>query len=1051
MRTVTGAETTLLQGAHLATFARVLVEDADGTYQDLTDQDSLDWVHSGRIDQTIDQIVATGQFTFWRSQEGGNSLAPLDEDSLLNRDSGASYAPLIDVGRGIRCEFATVAIGSSPGGSDWQRVFDGTIDEWAVSNDFVNVSARDSLGAEIADSFVEAETSYGTGPGRAIEDVMQDILTAWTGITLYTPASPSFVVTTYNQQRTSVLEALQQLAALIGWVVQPRWDDGTSSFRLTFFDPVRAPVSTDWTWATNRYEQVPNFRLSRLDVRNALSLWYTKASDGVRSQVTASDATSITKYDRQWMEIEEPSDSPIDTETEAQDMLDNALLDLKDPVANQEIKTLCFWPIEISDYYQFNTNDVHYTTNQSFGVTGFRREFAGGHVDTFIRTRGKPAGFVTPWIVRGGTIKSGQIDAAQAAAAAAARAKSFNSSVVFAADDQDTVSWGAGTLTRVNDSFSIDAGDTGNMTLDTWIYLDPAVSITVLQTSTTPADAVGDDKVIVCFAQKATNAGQNAHFNSIFGTLAINEDQVGPDSIPTIALQDLSIVEAKLAALAVTTAKLDALAVTTAKIAADAVTAGEIAASAVGTSEIAALAVTVAEIGAAAVETAKIAALAVTDAELAANSVTTVKIAALAVTAAEIAANTITAAKIAALTITSAELAAGSVIAGKIAALSIVAGDIAAATITGAKLVANTITATQIAAGTVTAAEIAAGTVTAAELAANSVNTSELVAGSVTSAEIAALTIVAGDIAANTITASQIAANAITTSELNANSVTSAKINVSTLSAITANLGTVTAGTLNAAVVVASESFTAATVTLSGTTGLVVTNKSKLDGHTSMGGIVVSTASVLIMLQPLTASKVIEMQHSHATVPRGMQIAYIASAPNSTNNEFLQFNDNVQNRTLVWSNGDIDNNNNSYSGFSDRKMKQDIEDVDANAEGGSYEDFLAIQFKKFRWKNEVATDGDDARVMLGVIAQELQAISPGLVSSKVLPSIEPGSNSYDAVPTLSTRYSILYMKGMVALQENMRRTVALEVWRPTAEADITDLKRRVTDLELLAA
>ena len=399
MRTVSGGENTVLSGAHYATHARVLVEDADGTYQDLTNQDSIDWVDSGHIAQTIDQIVATGSFRFWRSQEGGNSLAPLDEDSTLNRDAGASYAPLIDVGRGIRCEFATVAIGSSPAGGDWKRVYQGVIDDWSVENDFVNVFTRDALGAEIADSWVEVETTYGTGPGRAMEDVMQDILTAWTGLTLYTPASPSFLITTYTQKRTSVMSALQELAALTGWVVQPRWDNGTSAFRLTLFDPVRAPVSTDWTWAANRYEAVPNFKLSRLNIRNALSLWYTNTS-GVRSQVTASDATSITNYDRQWMEIEEPADSPIDTETEAQDMLDNALLDLKDPIADQEIKTLCFWPIQLNDNYAFTANDVHYTANQEFGVTGFRHVFGGGHIDTFIQTRGKPAGFIQPWLRR---------------------------------------------------------------------------------------------------------------------------------------------------------------------------------------------------------------------------------------------------------------------------------------------------------------------------------------------------------------------------------------------------------------------------------------------------------------------------------------------------------------------------------------------------------------------------------------------------------------------------------------------------------------------------
>ena len=404
MRTVTGAETTVLNSAHFATFARVLVEDADGTYQDLTNQDSIDWVHSGRIAQTIDQIVATGDFTFWRKQEGGNSLAPLDEASLLNRDIVPAYAPLIDVGRGIRCDFATIAIGASPGGSDWKRVFTGVIDRWNVEDDFVLVSARDAIGAEIADRWIEAETDYGTGPGRAIEDVMQDILTAWTtGITLYTPASPSFLVTTYTQQRSSVMDALQQLAALVGWVIQPKWDDGTSAYRLTFYEPDRAPASTDWTWADNRYEAIPDFALDRLHIRNALSLWYTNTS-GVRTQVTASDATSITNYDRQWMEIEEPDDSPIDTATEAQDMIDAALLDLKDPIANQEMKTFCFWPVQLSDYFQFNGNAVHYSANQAFGITGFRHEFGGGHIDTFIRTRGKPAGFIKPWIARGNVV-----------------------------------------------------------------------------------------------------------------------------------------------------------------------------------------------------------------------------------------------------------------------------------------------------------------------------------------------------------------------------------------------------------------------------------------------------------------------------------------------------------------------------------------------------------------------------------------------------------------------------------------------------------------------
>lgn len=404
MRAVTGPETTVLGDAHYETHARISVEDADGVYQDLSSDplDGLDWVHSGSINQTIDQIVATGSFAFWRNQEGGNSLSPLDQDSLLNRDGVGGYAPLIDAGRGIRVDFATTAIGTAPSGGDWKRVFEGEIDDWDATGDLVEVDCRDKIGVEIADRWVEKPTEYGVEEGKALELVMQDVLSDWTTLTLYVPTAPGFLVTPYQQRRMSVMEALQQLAALVGWALEPRWDDATSSFRLTFYEPDRAPGATTWTWAPGRYQTMQEFRLSRDDVRNALSIFYTDAGNE-RKQYTAEDTVSIAKYGRQWMEIEEPEDSPIDTLAEAQGLLDNALLDLKDPIAGQEIRTFCFWPIQLGDYYGFDANDVHYTVNQSFGVTGLRHEFGGGHVDTFIRTRGKPAGFTAAWIVRGGT------------------------------------------------------------------------------------------------------------------------------------------------------------------------------------------------------------------------------------------------------------------------------------------------------------------------------------------------------------------------------------------------------------------------------------------------------------------------------------------------------------------------------------------------------------------------------------------------------------------------------------------------------------------------
>jgi hypothetical protein len=344
MRSTTGGEDTVLQGANYATHARVYVEDADGTYQNLSNLDSLDWVHSGSISQDVNQIVPTAELQVWRDQEGGQSLAPLDEDSTLNRNAAEAYAPLIDVGRGLRIDFATVAHGSSPVAGDWKRVFDGVIDSWDCAKSLIRIQARDTIGAELADTMIEEEEDLGSEAGVPVQDVMQAILDRWTEdpISLYTPTDPGFVITPYRQQRESVLEALQALAALIGWVIEPRWHDGTSAFRLTFYEPDRTPASTDWTWGAGRYSTVSEFRLSRVDVRNAVSLWYTD-STGARVQYTVEDSASIGKYGRQWMEFDESSDSPIDTAAEAQDMADNALLDLKDPKATGAYEAFAFW------------------------------------------------------------------------------------------------------------------------------------------------------------------------------------------------------------------------------------------------------------------------------------------------------------------------------------------------------------------------------------------------------------------------------------------------------------------------------------------------------------------------------------------------------------------------------------------------------------------------------------------------------------------------------------------------------------------------------------
>jgi hypothetical protein len=118
---------------------------------------------------------------------------------------------------------------------------------------------------------------------------------------------------------------------------------------------------------------------------------------------------------------------------------------------------------------------------------------------------------------------------------------------------------------------------------------------------------------------------------------------------------------------------------------------------------------------------------------------------------------------------------------------------------------------------------------------------------------------------------------------------------------------------------------------------------------------------------------------------------------------------------VIRRNGDLDNTNNSYGALSDIKLKENI--VDA---GSQWEDLKAIRFRKYNYKKETR---NDTLTQLGVIAQELELVSPGLVTTT--PDLD--ENDVDlGTATKSVKYSVLTLKALVALQEAMTRIEALE-------------------------
>ncbi len=122
----------------------------------------------------------------------------------------------------------------------------------------------------------------------------------------------------------------------------------------------------------------------------------------------------------------------------------------------------------------------------------------------------------------------------------------------------------------------------------------------------------------------------------------------------------------------------------------------------------------------------------------------------------------------------------------------------------------------------------------------------------------------------------------------------------------------------------------------------------------------------------------------------------------------------------VWTNGNVQNTNNSYTAISDIKLKENI--VDASSQ---WADLKALRVRNYNLKE------GQTHKQIGLVAQEVEPISPGLVYES--PDRDAEGNDLGTV-TKSVNYSVLYMKAVKALQEAMKRIETLEAKVAALEA-----------------
>jgi len=167
------------------------------------------------------------------------------------------------------------------------------------------------------------------------------------------------------------------------------------------------------------------------------------------------------------------------------------------------------------------------------------------------------------------------------------------------------------------------------------------------------------------------------------------------------------------------------------------------------------------------------------------------------------------------------------------------------------------------------------------------------------------------------------------------------------------------------------------------------------------------------------------MFHNRSSNPLNhyiLEIGFKESSPDNNGAIFIDMRDQTTARAQIFSDGDIDNHDNSYSGFSDEKLKEQIKDASSQ-----WEDVKALTIRKFKFKTDVATGDSDAHWRLGVIAQEVEKSGMGgLVTTRNDIEEKDGVNTETGTTTKSVKYSILYMKAVKALQEAMARIETLE-------------------------
>lgn len=216
-----------------------------------------------------------------------------------------------------------------------------------------------------------------------------------------------------------------------------------------------------------------------------------------------------------------------------------------------DLGTITAGTITLTAAGHIKSGQTAYNTGTGFwlGIDGGTAKFSIGHDDGKRMTWDGTALTICGTLIAGSTVPTSTLDGLIGSGNLNVADRGWIQTCVFASADIDTVQWGIGTFVCSDGTtYNIGAGNTGDMTVKTYVYLDTAVSVIAYQVTTTAATAVGAGKVLVAVCNKGTAGTTESSW------LLMDQGGINIDATSIIAG---SITANEIAASTITAGKLN--------------------------------------------------------------------------------------------------------------------------------------------------------------------------------------------------------------------------------------------------------------------------------------------------------------------------------------------------------------------------------------------------------------------------------------------------------------------------------------------------------------